>query len=73
MNSIYLSTNVTRWFVGIAMGFAVIPTIFSITEDAIFAVPKHLSYGSLALGANPLANPHTCSATHCQPRHISLH
>jgi phosphate transport system permease protein len=35
------------------MGFAVIPTIFSITEDAIFAVPKHLSYGSLALGATP--------------------
>ncbi|MFT4824254.1 MAG: phosphate transport system permease protein, partial [Cryomorphaceae bacterium] len=39
--------------VGIAMGMAVIPTIFSITEDAIFAVPKHLSYGSLALGATP--------------------
>jgi phosphate transport system permease protein len=39
--------------VGVAMGFAVIPTIFSITEDAIFAVPKHLSYGSLALGATP--------------------
>ncbi|MFC6670656.1 ABC transporter permease subunit [Marinobacterium aestuariivivens] len=39
--------------VGIAMGFAVIPTIFSITEDAIFAVPKSLSYGSLALGATP--------------------
>ncbi len=39
--------------VGIAMGFAVIPTIFSITEDAIFAVPKHLSFGSLALGASP--------------------
>ncbi|MBB1488361.1 ABC transporter permease subunit [Oceanospirillum sediminis] len=39
--------------VGLAMGFAVIPTIFSITEDAIFAVPKHLSYGSLALGATP--------------------
>lgn len=37
--------------VGIAMGFAVIPTIFSITEDAIFSVPKHLSNGSLALGA----------------------
>lgn len=37
--------------VGAAMGFAVIPTIFSITEDAIFSVPKHLSYGSLALGA----------------------
>lgn len=39
--------------VGIAMGMAVIPTIFSITEDAIFAVPKHLTYGSLALGATP--------------------
>jgi phosphate transport system permease protein len=39
--------------VGIAMGFAVIPTIFSIAEDAIFSVPKHLSYGSLALGATP--------------------
>jgi len=37
--------------VGIAMGFAVIPTIFSITEDAIFSVPQHLSNGSLALGA----------------------
>jgi phosphate transport system permease protein len=39
--------------VGLAMGFAVIPTIFSITEDAVFSVPKHLSYGSLALGATP--------------------
>ena len=39
--------------VGIAMGFAVIPTIFTITEDAIFSVPRHLSYGSLALGATP--------------------
>jgi phosphate transport system permease protein len=39
--------------VGIAMGFAVIPNIFSIAEDAIFSVPKHLSFGSLALGATP--------------------
>ncbi|RLP52639.1 MAG: ABC transporter permease subunit [Ketobacter sp.] len=39
--------------VGMAMGFAVIPTIFSITEDAIFAVPKGLTQGSLALGATP--------------------
>ncbi|MCF8779423.1 ABC transporter permease subunit [Vibrio sp. IRLE0018] len=37
--------------VGLAMGFAVIPTIFTIAEDAIFSVPKHLSDGSLALGA----------------------
>jgi len=39
--------------VGIAMGFAVTPNIFSIAEDAIFSVPKHLSSGSLALGATP--------------------
>jgi len=39
--------------VGFAMGFAVIPTIFSIAEDAIFNVPKHLTQGSLALGATP--------------------
>lgn len=39
--------------IGIAMGFAVIPTIFSIAEDAVFSVPKHLTSGSLALGATP--------------------
>jgi len=39
--------------VGIAMGFAVIPTIYSIAEDAIFSVPKSLTMGSLALGATP--------------------
>ena len=39
--------------VGIAMGFAVIPNIFSIAEDAVFNVPRHLTQGSLALGATP--------------------
>jgi phosphate transport system permease protein len=39
--------------VGCAMGFAVIPTIFSIAEDAVFGVPQTLSQGSLALGATP--------------------
>jgi phosphate transport system permease protein len=39
--------------VGMAIGFAVIPTIFSISEDAIFGVPRHLTSGSLALGATP--------------------
>jgi phosphate transport system permease protein len=37
--------------VGFAMGFAVIPTIFSMAEDAVFGVPQSLSDGSLALGA----------------------
>jgi phosphate transport system permease protein len=39
--------------VGLAMGLAVIPTIFSIAEDAIFSVPRNLIDGSLALGATP--------------------
>ena len=38
--------------VGFAMGFAVIPIIFTISEDALSSVPKHLAAGSLALGAN---------------------
>ncbi len=38
--------------VGLIMGFAVIPTIFSIAEDALFSVPQHLIRGSLALGAS---------------------
>ena len=38
--------------VGIAMGFAVIPIIFSIAEDALSNVPRNLVSGSLALGAN---------------------
>jgi len=37
--------------VGIAMGFAVIPNIYSLAEDALAGVPKSLTQGSLALGA----------------------
>ena len=39
--------------VGVIMGLAVIPAIFSIAEDAIYGVPTHLINGSLALGATP--------------------
>ncbi len=39
--------------VGIAMGLAVIPIIFSVSEDALSSVPRHLTAGSLALGATP--------------------
>jgi len=66
MESIFFGGDIKHWLntefgltydqrnsvvVGIAMGVAVIPTIFSIAEDAIFSVPKHLTFGSLALGA----------------------
>ena len=68
LEDVFFSGDMRRWLtsdlgidfdqrnsmvVGLAMGFAVIPTIFSITEDAIFAVPKNLTFGSLALGASP--------------------
>ena len=38
--------------VGFAMGFTVIPIIFTISEDALSSVPRNLAAGSLALGAN---------------------
>ncbi|MGM3173535.1 ABC transporter permease subunit [Dickeya lacustris] len=37
---------------GIALGFALIPLIFSLAEDALFSVPARLTQGSLALGAS---------------------
>jgi phosphate transport system permease protein len=38
--------------VGVAMGFAVIPIVFSISEEAFSSVPRSLVSGSLALGAS---------------------
>lgn len=39
--------------IAFAMGMAVIPTIFSISEDSLSNIPRHLIAGSLALGATP--------------------
>ncbi|WP_034943848.1 ABC transporter permease subunit [Erwinia oleae] len=36
---------------GVAMGFALVPIVFTLAEDAIFSVPASLGQGSLALGA----------------------
>lgn len=36
---------------GVAMGFALVPLIFTLAEDAIFSVPAEQGQGSLALGA----------------------
>ena len=59
--------------IGFAMGFAVIPLIFTICEDAVSSVPQSLRAGSLALGATqwqtairvvlPMAIPGLFSAT----------
>lgn len=88
LESVFFQGDLRRWLsdewgisyaqrnamiVGVVMGFAVIPTIYSIAEDAIFTVPRHLSNGSLALGATswqslyyvvlPTASPGIFSAT----------
>jgi len=39
--------------VGFVMGFAVIPNIYTLAEDALSSVPGHLRAGSLACGATP--------------------
>ena len=39
--------------VGFVMGFAIIPIIYTIAEDALSAVPQHLRAASLGAGATP--------------------
>lgn len=39
--------------VGFVMGFAIIPAVYTIAEDALSSVPEHLRSGSLAAGASP--------------------
>lgn len=39
---------------GIVMGFMILPTVASLSEDALFAVPQGLREASLALGASRL-------------------
>ena len=39
--------------VGFVMGFAVIPIIYTISEDALTSVPEHLRAASLGCGATP--------------------
>jgi phosphate transport system permease protein len=39
--------------VGFAMGFAVIPIIYTLAEDALSSVPQHLRAASLGSGATP--------------------
>ena len=46
------SSRLNAFVGGAAMALAAIPIIFTITEDALTAVPKSYKEGSLALGAN---------------------
>ncbi len=38
--------------ISFALGFAVIPIIFTISEDALYNVPKHLTAAALAMGSS---------------------
>ena len=48
----HYETRLNSFVGGIAMGIAAIPIIFTITEDALTAVPKSFYEASLALGAS---------------------
>jgi phosphate transport system permease protein len=51
----YVDTYVQRnaLIVGFVMGFAIIPIIYTISDDALAAVPDHLRAASLGAGATP--------------------
>lgn len=48
-----MEVNFTNsWAAGLVLGVMIIPTIASLSEDALSAVPQALRQGSLAMGAN---------------------
>jgi phosphate transport system permease protein len=51
----FVGTYVSRnsLVVGFVMGFAIIPIIYTLAEDALAAVPEHLRSASLSCGATP--------------------
>jgi phosphate transport system permease protein len=48
----HYQTRLNAFVAGIALGFAVIPVIFSIAEDALTSVPRTYTQAALALGAS---------------------
>ena len=48
----HYQTRLNAFVAGIALGFAVIPVIFSIAEDALTSVPRAYTQAALALGAS---------------------
>jgi len=45
-------TRLNAFVAGIALGFSVIPLVFSVAEDALTSVPRSYVQGALALGAS---------------------
>lgn len=52
-NALGLDYRLNALLGGVAMALAVIPIIYTLSEDALAAVPKAYTEGSLALGASP--------------------
>ncbi|MCU0787826.1 MAG: phosphate ABC transporter permease subunit PstC, partial [Verrucomicrobia bacterium] len=46
------SSRLNAFVAGIALGFAIIPVVFSIAEDALTSVPRSYTQAALALGAS---------------------
>jgi phosphate transport system permease protein len=45
-------SRLNAFVAGIALGFAIIPVVFSISEDALTSVPRSYTQAALALGAS---------------------
>ena len=45
-------TRLNAFVAGIALGFAVVPIVFSISEDALTSVPRSYTHAALALGSS---------------------
>jgi phosphate transport system permease protein len=48
----HYSSRLNAFVAGIALGFAIIPVVFSIAEDALTSVPRSYTQAALALGAS---------------------
>ena len=44
--------RLNAWNAGLALGVALLPVVFTISEDGLSSVPRHYREGSLALGAS---------------------
>jgi phosphate transport system permease protein len=51
-NLFHYETRLNAFVAGIALGFAVIPVVFSISEDALTSVPASYTHAALALGSS---------------------
>jgi phosphate transport system permease protein len=48
-----VASRLNAFVAGIALGFAIIPVVFSIAEDALTSVPRSYTQAALALGSSP--------------------